>query len=160
MSSAFTIRPADDQDRVPLASLFAEVAEERDGIAAEPPVDVERRAAAFGLDATIVAEAAGDIIGGIWIIGPFFGAGEVAMLVASGWRGKGVGSALVAAAIGWARDRGLHKLWLSVFPHNAAAIALYRKHGFEEEGLRRKQVRRESGDLWDLLDMGLLLTIE
>jgi ribosomal protein S18 acetylase RimI-like enzyme len=68
-----------------------------------------------------------------------------------------VGSALLAAAIDWARERGLHKLSLSVFPHNSAAVALYRKHGFVEEGRRVKQYRRSSGELWDAVDMGLLL---
>lgn len=155
--SAFKIRAANDGDRVPLAAIFADVAEERDGIAAEPPVDVQRRAAAFDLDGTIVAEAAGDVVGGIWIVGPFFGSGEIAMLVARDWRGQGVGSALLAAAIERARERGLHKLSLSVFPQNTAAISMYRKFGFEQEGVRRKQLRRESGELWDLVDMGLLL---
>ncbi len=59
--------------------------------------------------------------------------------------------------IEWARERGLHKLSLSVFPHNAAAIALYRKFGFVEEGRRVKHFRRASGELWDTIDMGLLL---
>jgi len=36
----FQIRLARDDDRLPLALLFAAVAEERDGIATEPPVDV------------------------------------------------------------------------------------------------------------------------
>jgi len=79
------------------------------------------------------------------------------MMVAAGWRGRGVGSALVAAAIDWARAQGMHKLSLSVFPHNAAAIALYRKFGFVEEGRRVRHLRRASGALWDLIDMGLLL---
>ena len=63
----------------------------------------------------------------------------------------------IAAAIDWARERGLHKLSLSVFPHNAAAIALYRKFGFVEEGRLVKQYRRKSGELWDAIEMGLLL---
>jgi ribosomal protein S18 acetylase RimI-like enzyme len=85
------------------------------------------------------------------------GFGEIGMAVLSEWRGRGVGSALLAAAIGWARQRGLHKLSLSVFPHNAAAIALYRKFGFVEEGRRIKQYRRSSGELWYTIEMGLLL---
>jgi ribosomal protein S18 acetylase RimI-like enzyme len=72
-------------------------------------------------------------------------------------RGRGVGSALLAAAIQWARERGLHELSLDVFAHNASAIALYRKFGFVEEGRRVKHYRRASGDLWDTLVMGLLL---
>jgi RimJ/RimL family protein N-acetyltransferase len=151
------IRPARDADRRPLALLFAAVAEERDGIAAEPPVDVERRAASWDLERTFVAEAGGDVVGLIFVIESGFGFGEIGMMVDAAWRGQGVGTALVAAAIDWARARGLHKLTLSVFPQNEAAIALYRKFGFVEEGRRSKHIRRANGELWDLIDMGLLL---
>ena len=44
-AAAIRIRPAEERDRLPLAELFAAVAEERDGIATEPPVDIEARAA-------------------------------------------------------------------------------------------------------------------
>jgi RimJ/RimL family protein N-acetyltransferase len=64
---------------------------------------------------------------------------------------------LLTSAIEWSRAHGLHKLTLNVFPHNEAALALYRKFGFVEEGLRVKQIRRSSGELWDLVEMGLLL---
>ena len=158
MSDApFQIRPADDDDRLPLAVLFAAVAEERDGIATEPPVDVEARAASWTLDGTFVAVTAAEIVGSLHLERSRFGFGEIGMAVAREWRGRGVGSALLAAAIEWARGRGLHKLSLSVFPHNARAIALYRKFGFVEEGRRVKHYRRVSGELWDALDMGLLL---
>ncbi|MDX6518101.1 MAG: hypothetical protein QOF50_947, partial [Gaiellaceae bacterium] len=61
MSDApFQIRLAHDDDRVSLAVLFAAVAEERDGIATEPPVDVEARAASWTLDGTLVAVAGGE----------------------------------------------------------------------------------------------------
>jgi RimJ/RimL family protein N-acetyltransferase len=156
-ASAFEVRPAEDGDRGPLALLFAAVAEERDGIAAEPPVDVERRAAAWQLDGTLVAVADGEIVGELQVHETSFGFGELGMLVAADWRGQGVGSALVVAAIEWARARGLHKLSLGVFPQNAAAIALYRKFGFVEEGRRRQHIRRANGELWDLIEMGLLL---
>ena len=135
----------------------AAVAEERDGIATEPPVDVEARAASWKLDGTLVAVAGPEIIGSLHVEPSRFGFGEIGMAVAREWRGRGVGAALLTAAIAWARERGLHKLSLSVFPHNAAAIALYRKFGFVEEGRRIKQYRRASGELWDALDMGLLL---
>jgi RimJ/RimL family protein N-acetyltransferase len=155
--ASFSVRQAREADRIPLAHLFAAVADERDGIAAEPPVDVERRAGAFLLDATSVAIATDDVIGGIWVDATAFGYGELGMLVARDWRGRGVGSALVEAAIDWAREHELHKLSLSVFPHNEAAIALYRKFEFEVEGQRKKQIRRANGELWDLIDMGLVL---
>ena len=153
----FQIRPARDEDRLPLAILFAAVAEERDGIATEPPVDVEARAASWTIDGTLVAVARAELIGSLVVEPSRHGFGEIGMAVAREWRGRGVGSTLLAAAIEWARDRGLHKLSLGVFAHNTAAIELYRKFGFLEEGRRIKQYRRSSGELWDSIEMGLLL---
>jgi len=142
---------------MPLALLFAAVASERDGIASEPPVDVEARAASWRLDGALVAIADDAIVGSIHVDASRHGFAEIGMAVAREWRGRGVGSALLAAAIAWARERGLHKLILGVFAHNEAAIALYRKFGFVEEGRRVKQYRRSSGELWDSIEMGLLL---
>jgi RimJ/RimL family protein N-acetyltransferase len=156
----FEIRPGRDEDRLPLAILFAAISEERDGIASEPPVDVEKRAARWALEGMFVACAGDEIIGWIDVARSPHGYGEIGMAIAREWRGRGVGSALLETAIAWARESGLHKLSLSVFPHNAAGIALYRKHGFVEEGRRAKQLRRSNGQLWDLVDMGLLLSCQ
>lgn len=153
----FAVRPATDADRLPLSRMFAAVAEERDGIATEPPVDVEARAQSFDLAGTFVAEVEGEIVGTLHVEASRFGFGELGMAVAHPWRGRGVGTALMGAALAWAREQGLHKLSLSVFPHNVAAIALYRRFGFVEEGRRIKQFRRASGELWDSIEMGLLL---
>ena len=142
-----------------MADLFAAVAQERDGIATEPPVDVEQRSVQFAASsaASIVAVADGQIIGTLHVEVSRFGFGELGMLVEPGWRGRGAGSALLRAAIERARGQGLHKLCLEVFPHNAAAIAMYRKAGFAQEGRRVRQYRRASGELWDSIVMGLEL---
>ncbi len=155
--ATFVIRPAGETDRLPLAVLFAAVAEERDGIATEPPVDLAARAARWAIDETFVAVAGAELIGSVHVGRSRHGFGELGMTVAQEWRGRGVGSALLEAAIESARAHGLHKLSLSVFAHNDRAIALYRKFGFVEEGRRVKQYRRSSGELWDAIDMGLLL---
>jgi RimJ/RimL family protein N-acetyltransferase len=157
LGSEFEVRLAGEEDRLPLALLFAAVAEERDGIASEPPVDVEQRAESWTLDGTIVAVAGDQIIGSMHVEESRFGFGEIGMMVARDWRGRGVGGALLRAAIDWARERGLHKLSLGVFAHNTAAIGLYRKIGFVEEGRRIKHYRRSNGELWDSIEMGLLL---
>jgi L-amino acid N-acyltransferase YncA len=155
----FVVRPARAGDARVMAEIFAAVAQERDGIATEPPVDVEERAAAFArsADGSVVAVAGGRVVGMIHVEASRHGFGEFGMLVDRGWRGRGVGSTLVQAAVDRARGQGLHKLCLEVFPHNTAAIALYRKCGFTEEGRRVKQYRRASGELWDTIMMGRLL---
>jgi GNAT superfamily N-acetyltransferase len=137
-SEGFEIRSAVEADRLPMALLFAAVAEERDGIAAEPPVDVERRAARWELDRTFVAIGAGKAVGLIFIIESGFGFGEIAMLVAADWRGRGVGTALVEAAIGWARPRGLHKLTLSVPPGPQRTVVA---PSYRRGALRRRSAR-------------------
>jgi RimJ/RimL family protein N-acetyltransferase len=146
-------------DAEAMAEMFAAVAEERDGIATEPPVDIGERAAQFArtIASSVVAVAGSQVIGMLHVEVTRHGFGEMGMLVGRGWRGRGVGSALVQAAIGLARDLSLHKLSLEVFAHNTAAIALYRKCGFVEEGRRTRQYRRASGELWDSIVMGLVL---
>jgi RimJ/RimL family protein N-acetyltransferase len=155
----FTVRPATVADARPMAELFAAVAEERTGIATEPPVDVDARTAQFtaSIAESMVAVADGHVIGMIHTDVRRYGVGELGMLVDRGWRGRGVGSALIQATIAWARGQGLHKLSLEVWAHNAAGIALYRKCGFIEEGHRVKHYRRANGELWDSLIMGLPL---
>lgn len=142
-----------------MAELFAAVAAERDGIATEPPVDIDERAARFAdtITGSVLAVADRQVIGMLHVEATRHGFGEIGMLVDRGWRGRGVGSALMRAAIVLARERGLHKLSLEVFAHNTAAIAMYRKCGFVEEGRRTRQYRRASGELWDSVVMGLAL---
>ena len=153
------MRPAAVGDARAMAELFAAVAQERTGIASEPPVDVDERTARFAASvaSSIVAAVGDQIVGMIHTELSRHGFGELGMLVDREWRGCGVGSALLQATIDWARHQGLHKLCLEVFAHNTAAIALYRKCGFAEEGHRVKHYRRASGELWDSIIMGLPL---
>ncbi len=155
----FTVRPAAASDARAMAELFAAVAGERTGIATEPPVDIGERATQFSRTAagSVVAVAGYQIVGMLHVEASRHGFGELGMLVDRDWRGRGVGSALVQEAISRARGQGLHKLCLEVFMHNTAAIALYRKFGFVEEGRRIRQYRRASGELWDSIVMGLSL---
>ncbi len=67
---------------------------------------------------------------------------DVGLMVAAGARRQGVGSALLQAAVDWARPAGVRKLELHVFPWNEAAIKLYEGFGFEREGYRKGHYRR------------------
>jgi putative acetyltransferase len=64
--------------------------------------------------------------------------GEMGMGVRDDWQGKGVGSALMQAALDLADNwLNLMRVELTVYTDNAAAIALYTKFGFEIEGTHR-----------------------
>lgn len=53
---------------------------------------------------------------------------------------QGAGTALFRALEEWAAGIGAHRLELTVMTHNTAAIALYRKMGFEIEGTARERL--------------------
>ena len=60
------------------------------------------------------------------------------MAVHDGFQGRGVGTALLTAAIDLAENwLGLHRLELHVYPDNVAGIRLYTKFGFVVEGTAR-----------------------
>jgi putative acetyltransferase len=151
----------DDVDAV--VAVVVEVAGEGRWIATEAPVDVERRRRRMvedieGEDAVVlVAEAGGELVGQLDLRLARYGVADLGMLVAAGWRRRGVGSALLAEAIERARKAGAHKLALQVWPHNTAALALYERFGFRREGYLTRHYRRRSGELWDAVVMGLPL---
>jgi L-phenylalanine/L-methionine N-acetyltransferase len=65
-------------------------------------------------------------------------AASIGMAVHDDFAGRGVGTALLSALLTQA-DRWLNysRVELTVWSDNAAAIALYERHGFEREGLLR-----------------------
>jgi ribosomal protein S18 acetylase RimI-like enzyme len=90
--------------------------------------------------ATFVVEREGTIVGLATGLAGDPAADEatlVGMYVAPEVRGRGVGDALVEAVTGWAVGRDLARLRLWVTETNAPAIALYRRHGFQDDGGRQ-----------------------
>jgi ribosomal protein S18 acetylase RimI-like enzyme len=56
------------------------------------------------------------------------------------FRGQGIGTKLTKKALAAARAFGLHRVELTVREHNTGAIELYKKEGFEIEGVQRYAV--------------------
>lgn len=80
-------------------------------------------------------------------------AGGLGMGVHDDYAGRGVGSALMEAAID-AADNWLNitRLELDVFVDNTAAIGLYKKYGFVDEGVKRAYAFR-AGEYVDTMNM-------
>ena len=65
-------------------------------------------------------------------------AGKLGMAVRDDWQGKGIGSALMQAAVDMADNwLNITRLELEVFTDNEPAVRLYKKFGFEVEGTLR-----------------------
>ena len=80
--------------------------------------------------------------------------GVLGMGVAASHRGQGLGSALLRATLEAASARGITRIELVVRADNAAAIALYERHGFELEG-RLRDYMIVDGVAHDALAMAL-----
>jgi RimJ/RimL family protein N-acetyltransferase len=70
---------------------------------------------------------------------------DLGLMVAADARRRGVGWALLEQSVDWARQVGVRKLELHVFPHNEPAIRLYERFGFVREGYRKNHYRRGNG---------------
>jgi putative acetyltransferase len=111
-------------------------------------------------DYLLVAEVNGQVVGnaGLHAAGRARRkhAGSIGMSVRDDWQGRGVGTALLAAAIDIADNwLGYRRLELTVYTDNAAAVALYRKFGFEVEGTLREYAFR-NGEYVDAYTMARL----
>jgi putative acetyltransferase len=104
---------------------------------AEPPPDFYH----------LVAEVEGRVVGSL---GLRMGRGRKAHVASLGmsvhehFQGRGVGAALLAAALELAeRWLGARRVELEVFTDNEAALRLYRRFGFEIEGTKRRYALRD-----------------
>ena len=163
------VRPAEPGDAARLVDLAREVGAEEEGWLItggewRSPGEERRylRWLRHHSDAAVfVAEENGAIVGRLSIARDAHPASEhvadLGLMVAREFRRRGIGMALMEEAERWARGLGVRKLELHVFPHNEAAIALYKRLGYEEEGFRRRHYRRR-GELLDAILMAKELT--
>ena len=164
----FTVRAARPKDATSFLQMWRSVVAEKRYIRTE---EVRRSAGHYrrtyfrkswtSKEASIVAvDARGRVIGHLGVAREDGQATDhvasLGMAVARDWRGRGVGTALLAEAIRWGREMGVEKLALSVYPDNEAARALYAKFGFVEEGRLTGHSKKSIGYL-DEIVMGLWL---
>jgi RimJ/RimL family protein N-acetyltransferase len=151
----FEVRPARPGDARSFLEAFRSVAAERRFIRTEEVSRTARRyRRRFRRSVTeeaahLVAVAGGRVIGSISIQRDAHPVtrhtASIGMFVTSGWRGRGVGTALMDEGMRWARVAGVERVDLSVYPHNQAAIALYRRFGFAEEGRLVRHSKKSYG---------------
>lgn len=81
--------------------------------------------------------------------------GEFGMSVEKTVRDQGVGSLLLQVLIEWAtQNKTIEKIGLNVHSNNERAIALYKKMGFEIEGIRKRDLKYGEDQYIDTIVMG------
>jgi putative acetyltransferase len=110
-----------------------------------PSLDVWRKRLAdmASDDFILVAEVAGEVVGNLGLHPASRSprrrhAALIGMSVRDDWQNRGVGTALLAAAVDLAENwLNYTRLELTVYTDNAAALKLYRRFGFALEGTLR-----------------------
>ncbi len=77
----------------------------------------------------------------------YAGVAEVSIYVGAKFRGKGLGSHLLASLISASEERGFWTLQAGIFPENVASIEMHRKHGFRVLGIRERVGKMTFGEL-------------
>jgi RimJ/RimL family protein N-acetyltransferase len=160
VSVSFLVRPAEPSDAEGLTRLAEAVSSEPEAWLISSngewrSVGDERRylkaLRRYPHAAVFVAERDGAVVGRLSVARDQHPASahvaDLGLMVAQGARGQGIGTALLDAAVEWARGAGIRKLELHVFPWNEPAIRLYEKFGFEREGYRKAHYRRDGQDV-------------
>jgi diaminopimelate decarboxylase len=162
-----TIRPARPRDAASFVELWQAVVDEGRFVRSETvahPTRVYRarfRRPWTDHDAQLVAVEGARVVGHLYIQRERHPVtrhvATLGISVAPDRRGRGIGAALLDEAIRWASGVGVEKIVLSVYPHNTAAISLYRRFGFVDEGRLVRQSRRSTTGYVDEILMGLWL---
>ncbi|MGZ4114368.1 MAG: N-acetyltransferase family protein [Actinomycetota bacterium] len=149
------IRPARARDAASFLELYRAIAAEGGFIRTERVTGTARRyrrrlrASWTDREANLVAVAGGRVVGSLGIARDDHPVtrhvATLGMFVDRGWRGLGIGTALMREALRWARAVGVEKIELTVYPGNETARALYRRFGFVEEGTLLRHSKKAGG---------------
>ena len=149
------IRPARPQDAATYLAMWREVVAEHRFVRTEEVTTTLRqfrkqfREPVTADKARLMALAGGRVVGALFIERMSHPVNRhvatLGMAIERRWRGRGIGTALMDAALRWARWAPVEKLTLEVYPTNEEAVALYRKFGFVEEGRLLRQSRKSYG---------------
>jgi RimJ/RimL family protein N-acetyltransferase len=144
-----TIRPAEVEDAESICELLDAVGAENVYLTTVPgesslsQIKELIRQQSANRCLLLVGDDHGDIVGVLGFIGGVFKRTshvvEIGMAIQRDSRNAGLGSTLLREGIAWARKKGFHRLELGVLSTNEQALALYKKFGFQEEGVRRSR---------------------
>lgn len=164
-----TIRQVQETDASAFLALLHRLDEETAFMMLEPDerqttVDEQRQRIRGWMenerDIVLVADASAELAGFVTLQGGGFRRNEHSGYLVIGVRqkysGRGLGRRLMTAVEALARQRGFHRLELTVMTHNQRALDLYRKLEFEIEGLRKDSLQVD-GRYVDEYNMAKLL---
>ncbi len=150
-------------DKEPLLKMFASMSENA-LLWSNPPYDeqkIDRWMSGSKTGLSLVALSADRLVG-IAAIYQFLrprekGIGDMMIYIHQDFHGVGLGTEMTDRLLTLARNKGLHRIGLEVVEENKAAVRLYKKLGFEIEGVRKDAYFGADHKYHNMLVMGVLL---
>ena len=149
VSDAITVRDARPEDAAAIARIYNQGIEDRLATLETQPRTPEERAEWLAArDARhpvlVAVDERGEVLGwgSLNSFNPrpaYDHVVDFSVYVGREQRGRGIGGVLLNALEERARELGYHKMVLAAFPHNAAGMRLYQRHGFSTVGIYREQ---------------------
>jgi L-amino acid N-acyltransferase YncA len=143
IATALAIRDLRPGDWSEVARIYAEGIATRNATFETEVPSWDDWNAAHLADHRLVAVADDDVLGWIALVpvskrACYRGVAEVSAYVGEEARGQGIGGALLAGVIESAERAGIWTLETGVFPENAPSLALLKRFGFREVGIRER----------------------
>ena len=151
------------EDKEALVSMYANMSPEaiKWGL---PPYDrarIERWTSDLTNNITLLARSEDRVVGHLQMFRiPFErrkGVAELFIYIHQDFQNLGLGTRMMKKAIELAKERGFHRIGLTVVADNDRAIKVYEKVGFKKEGLARETFYGDDHRYHDEVEMGLLL---
>lgn len=167
--TSVTLRPMVKEDANKLHAFFARVPREdriflRDDVSLREVIDAWARKLDYEKVLPLLAELGDTIVGDATLHRKRFGwtnhVGKVRLVIDKDYRGKGLGTLMIEALIENAKKVGLELLVAELMGTQAAALAAFRRLGFEKEAVFYNYVKDQAGEERNLVVMMKNLLIE
>jgi RimJ/RimL family protein N-acetyltransferase len=151
------------EDKEALVSMYANMSPEaiKWGL---PPYDrarIERWTSDLTNNITLLARSEDRVVGHLQMFRiPFErrkGVADLFIYIHQDFQNLGLGTLMMKKAIEVAKERGFHRLGLTVVADNHRAIKVYEKVGFKKEGVARETFYGDDHRYHDEVEMGILL---
>jgi ribosomal protein S18 acetylase RimI-like enzyme len=164
-----TIRPMVKEDAGKLYEFLSRVPREdrlflRDDVSDRSVIDTWAEELDYDTVLPLVAEVGGRIVGDATLHRRKFGwtshVGKLRVVIDKEYRGNGLGTAMVEELVAIAKDAGLEQLVAELMANQRAAIAAFRRLGFEKEAVFYNYVKDQTGEERNLVVMIKNLQVE
>ena len=151
------------EDKEALVSMYADMSPEalKWGMPPYNRARIERWTSDLTNNITLIARSEERVVGHLYMFRTPYerrkGVADLLIYIHQDFQDLGLGTRMMGKGIEIAKERGFHRLGLTVVADNHRAIKVYEKVGFKKEGIARETFYGDDRLYHEEVEMGLLL---